>query len=253
MTRQTIAFIKQCVKTTFSIYILLTSTNACAQGWETIAKGIEYRDLGLNILTPWSHIHAFRIDLKNNQLDLSLASDLNKKHASVDELTTLLHGLIGTNGGFFDAEHHPLGLRIGHHHQYSSIKPISWWGVFYVAHQTANIAKYSQINPNDLEFAVQSGPRLIINGQIPSLKPGIAERTALGITKDGKVILLVTDHMPLTTRALATLMKSFPLSCYQALNLDGGSSSQLFAQTGMFQRNVPGYAQVTDAIVVKSS
>ena len=203
------------------------------------------------MLTPWSHIHVFRIDLKYNQLDLTLAPDLGKKLASVDELALHSHGKIAINGGFFDATYRPLGLRIGHHHQYSPIKPISWWGVFSIKDQKARVSKFNEINTNELDFAIQSGPRLLINGKIPSLKQGIAERTALGITADGHVIILATDHMPLTTNALATLMKSFPLSCQHALNLDGGSSTQLYAQLGLFQLSSPGFSLITDAVIVK--
>ena len=251
MLRQTIAFIARCFNAFFVVYALVISTNALASEWKTISKGIEYRDVGLNMLTPWSHIHVFRVDLKYNQFDLSLAHDLGKKHASVDELALHSHAAIAINGGFFDATYRPLGLRIGHHHQYSPIKPISWWGVFSIQNQQARLTKYSELNVNTLDFAVQSGPRLLVNGKIPSLKQGIAERTALGITADGHVIILATDHMPLTTNALATLMKSFPLSCQHALNLDGGSSTQLYAQLGLFQLSSPGFSQITDAVIIK--
>lgn len=251
MLRQTIETFRSYINVFFIFFAILLNTNVHATGWEEISPGIEYRDLGLNILTPWSHVHVFRVDLKKNKLDLSFAHNLGHQHASVDELALHSHALIAVNGGFFDSTYRPLGLRVGHHHQYTPIKPISWWGVFSIKDDKPSLSKFSSVSPNSLDFAVQSGPRLIIQGKIPSLKPGLAERTALGITEKNEVIILVTDHMPLSTRALATLMKSFPLSCSDALNLDGGSSTQLYAHMGGFQLNVPGFAQVTDAVIVQ--
>jgi uncharacterized protein YigE (DUF2233 family) len=225
---------------------------ATASSWKTLAPGIEYQDIGSNILTPWSHVHTFRIDLKKNKLDLITAQDLDRSQASVDQFAHHAKALIAINGGFFDKAFQPLGLRIGHHVQYSPLKPISWWGVFYVQQQTPHLAGFADYHPNQtIDFAVQSGPRLLINGQIPPLKLGHAERTALGITRTGHLIIVITDHAPMTTTGLAHFMKSSPLFCRDALNLDGGSSTQLYAQLGDVQINAHGFSDVSDAIVVK--
>lgn len=225
---------------------------AHANPWETLAPGIEYRDVGANLLTPWSHIHVFRIDLKKNQLDIITAQELERSLASIDQLGHRAQALIAINGGFFDQSFLPLGLRIGHRHQYAPLKQISWWAVLYVLNSTPHLSSFAHYNPNpSIDFAVQSGPRLLINGTIPSLKPGHAERTALGITHDGHLIMLVTDHAPMTTTMLAQLMKAHPISCVNALNLDGGSSSQLYAHIGDFRLNAHGFSDVSDAIVVR--
>ena len=73
----------------------------------------------------------------------------------------------------------------------------------------------------------------------------------MGISPDGRVIILVTENAPMTTTALAELFRSPPLNCKEALNLDGGSSSQLYADIGSLQLNVHGFSNVSDAIVVK--
>ena len=103
----------------------------------------------------------------------------------------------------------------------------------------------------NIDFAVQSGTRLIINGNIPSLKPGFAERSALGITKDGKIIILVTKNTPITTTYLANLMQDKPLNCVNAINLDGGSSSQLFANFDNLKINSLGFSEISDAILIQ--
>ncbi len=86
----------------------------------------------------------------------------------------------------------------------------------------------------DVDFAVGGGPTLIANGEYfmdprsegfrdPSLfhpRP----RTAIGVTSDGKLRMVVVTHN-VTLWTLAHIMAD--LGCVQAMNLDGGSSSGL--------------------------
>lgn len=258
MPRQTFAYyclkqFKLILPLVLVIVSLFSITAANANNWRDLAPGVEYLDLGANLLTPWSHVHVFRIDLKNNQLDLIMANSLSQPHASVNEFAHYSKALLSINGGFFDHNYQPLGLRVSHQQQYSPLKQISWWGIFYIEDQKPHLSSVRRYkNNHQADFAVQSGPRLVVKGHIiPSLKAGHAERSALGISLDEHVIILVTDNAPMTTMTLATLMQSPPLNCKDALNLDGGSSSQLYAQIGSFKINVHGFSNVSDAIIVK--
>ncbi|MFA5959304.1 MAG: phosphodiester glycosidase family protein [Tatlockia sp.] len=253
MPRQTIALLKRNIRF-FStlLFFLLASMNAFADGWRVLAPGISYQDLDSDFLTPWSHIHAFRIDLHNNRFSLLSAKDLSREYASIDEYAEFSHALLAINGGFFDNHYHPLGLRIDKKSVKNPAKNISWWGIFYLKNNKAYLTTINHFNPESIDFAIQSGPRLVINNRIPPLKTGRAERTALGITHDGQIIVLVTDNMPLSTTELAQRMKDEPLHCENALNLDGGSSSQLRARIHSFQLDVHGFSNVSDAVIVNS-
>ncbi|WP_133126900.1 phosphodiester glycosidase family protein [Legionella nagasakiensis] len=234
------------------IILLSMASLSIADNWRELAPGIQYRDLSSSLLNPWAHIHVFRINLQKNQFDLVMANHLSRKHASTEEFAQHSNALIAINGGFFDKNYHSLGLRISNHQLHNPIKHISWWGVFYIKGQKPYLSAPRQFKNNHyVSFALQSGPRLLINGKIPSLKPGLAERTALGINSNDEVIILVTDNTPMTTKTLAEIMKSSPLNCKEALNLDGGSSSQLTANIGSFQLNVHGFSNISDAIIVK--
>lgn len=258
MPRQTIALVKWLIQASkfLTIALLLlffTHYVVASNGWRQLAPGIEYQDLEGSFLTPWSHIHAFRINLKDNELSLVTAKDLSREHASVNEYAQYSNALLAINGGFFDGNYKPLGLRVYNRRQKNPAKNISWWGIFYVKNQKAYLTNIRQYNPDrQIDFAIQSGPRLLINNRIPPLKPGRAERSALGITQDGHIIILVTDNMPISTTELAQLMKAAPLNCENALNLDGGSSSQLRAQVASFQLDVHGFSNVSDAVIVKA-
>lgn len=86
-----------------------------------------------------------------------------------------------------------------------------------------------------IEGALQAGPRLLVNGKValdvaaegfrdPKILTGGGARSALGLTRDHKLILLTTGGA--TIPQLAEIMKQ--AGAYQAMNLDGGASSGLF-------------------------
>lgn len=253
MPRQTFAPRKKFLKFLMFTILLAALANfaVATNGWRVLAPGIEYQKLSGNFLTPWSHLHAFRINLKDNQLTLVAAKDLAQAHASIDEYAQHTKALLAINGGFFDDNYKPLGLRINEQQLKNPIKNISWWGIFYIKNQRAHISNIKQFTvDNQIDFAIQSGPRLLINNQIPPLKPGRAERSALGITQDGHIIMVITDNLPLSTTELAKLMQAPPLNCEHALNLDGGGSSQLSAHLESFQLKIHGFSNVSDAVIV---
>ena len=102
---------------------------------------------------------------------------------------------------------------------------------FVKLHHTNNKA----INWSPYRFAIGAGPSLIEKGLI-SVNPhdegfkdrhlcGVARRSALGFTKEGKM-LMVTVPQGITLSHLARVMRS--LRAWYALNLDGGTSSALY-------------------------
>lgn len=86
-----------------------------------------------------------------------------------------------------------------------------------------------------VDGALQAGPRLLVDGRVainvqeegfrdPKILTGGGARSALGLTKDHKLILLTTGGA--TIPQLAQIMKQ--AGAYQAMNLDGGASSGLY-------------------------
>jgi uncharacterized protein YigE (DUF2233 family) len=232
--------------------MLIASTVCTAHTWLNVAPGLAYMDINRESITRWSHIHVFRINLQHYQLDLVDAMENSQPRIPIKTLANYHHALIAINGGFFDNKDRPLGLRIQNHKIINPLKPISWWGVFYMQNNKPHIASMAQYKYNhNIELAIQTGPRLLIHGRKPSLKPGLAERTALGITPKGELIMLVTENTPITTNALADLMQS--INCIDAINLDGGSSSQIYAQVGMLNIHSSGFAAIHDGLIIRHS
>ncbi|WP_256762386.1 phosphodiester glycosidase family protein [Cohnella sp. WQ 127256] len=112
-----------------------------------------------------------------------------------------------------------------------------------------------QFNNIKIEGGVQVGPRLVKDGKVelnvvaegfkdPKILTGGGARSALGITRDHKLILLTIGGA--TIPQLAAIMKQ--AGAYQAMNLDGGASSGLYVD-GKYL-TTPG-RQISNAIIVK--
>lgn len=97
--------------------------------------------------------------------------------------------------------------------------------------------------------AIHAGPVLIDNGKINvsvenevffnTPVAGIQPRTAIGYTKDNHLIMMVVDGRQADSRGvylqeLAAMMKEF--DCAEALNLDGGGSSSMVADSRLLNR-----------------
>lgn len=230
--------------------------HAAATNWRTIAPGLSYTTINHDPTNSTSAIHAFQIDLKKYELDIVLAKDFKEQSASIRELAQRSNATIAINGGFFSPEYVPLGLRIQNGKLLSNIKGTSWWGIFAIRYNRPHI--FAQANYKVMPqttMAVQSGPRLVINNTIPPLKGGLAERSALGITEDGKIVIAATQQASMSTKAFAEYLDKplaqGGLNCRDALNLDGGRSTQLYAQIGQFRVHIPNLSNLTDAVIVR--
>ena len=120
-------------------------------------------------------------------------------------------------------------------------------------------------HPWEFTSSVSGGPILVQNSNIfitdkeevffGTKIPGVHTRTAVGYTKDNKMIVLVVDGRQATSRGvfleeLAQLM--LDLGCVEALSLDGGGSSALVVQNKLINKPLGTYSEreVMSAIAV---
>ncbi len=148
------------------------------------------------------------------------------------------------NGGMFGTDLKPIGLYIenglvlkklnrrsgaGNFH----LKPN---GVFYVAGKTATVVTSDDYAKSAAapDYATQSGPMLVINGQLhPKFSAsGTSEkiRNGVGVKADGTVVFAISDTL-VTFTEFATLFRD-TLACPNALFLDGSVSSLYSAELG---------------------
>lgn len=240
--------------------LLLLGANAAASPkaayvWKRLADGLLYATYSFGISeTERGTIHAFQIDPAKFRLSVAIAPD-EKAGATAREFAQRNKALVAINGGFFTPEHLSIGLiaRDG-----KALRPIhknSWWSVFHVTDGVPAITPYKEFELKPAtSMALQVGPRLVIDNAIPRLKEGVSARSAIGITRDGKIVLAITQGFGISMRELARRMSASPfeggLFCPNAMALDGGSSSQLFAKAGKFELSLEGLVPVTNAVVV---
>lgn len=104
------------------------------------------------------------------------------------------------------------------------------------------LGKYrkSELEGLNLRDAVEFTPFLIINGEPAEMSGdggwGLAPRTAIGQRKDGTVVFVVVDGRSVlsagvTMKTLQNIM--IEQQCYNAANLDGGSSTVLYYDGGV--------------------
>lgn len=227
--------------------------------WQPLAPGLAYTLLNPSSYFPEGRIHAFQIDPDHFYFKLRQLNGEGTSSAQFHQLMQSEKAVIAVNSGFFYKKLfklEPIGLRISQGKSGHLFKPIRWWGIFFMKQQKAYILPSQEYPGNKgIDFAIQAGP-ILLSQQSPLKKwgPSMEPRTVLGIDKTGHIILGVTENVLLSLSELSHLLQKPTseggLGCVSAINLDGGSSTQLYAQVGNFHLDVPSNNHVAEAILV---
>lgn len=121
------------------------------------------------------------------------------------------------------------------------------------------------LNPNweDIDHIISGGPYLLREGNVfvdaTSQKLngiiGRNPRTAIGYTKDNVMLMVTIDGRKegstgVTLKELANIMKE--LGCYEAINLDGGSSTVMYVDGTIYTgSNVKNSTAISNALAVR--
>ncbi len=151
------------------------------------------------------------------------------------------------NAGYFDGQGQPMGLRAGKNTVGSKMRRADW-GVFWVKNGVAHLSHTRDFSPTFLpDEAIQCGPRLVVNSVVTKLKPQWARRTGVGIDSQGRVVIAVSnDELSLDEWARLWASPS-GLGCTDALNMDGGPSTQL-AVSGRSDLDISGGWRLSEAM-----
>jgi len=192
-----------------------------------LPAGSAGRGFGLELL---------RVDLALFRLVAADARQVpGRSQARVGTLREEHGGLVAINGTFFDPAGKPLGLLVDSGRQLNPLRRADW-GVFSVEGNVARLVhtRTWRRRPKAAalpEFALQVGPRIVVDGRATKLKAQVARRALLGIDGAGRVVLGVTTGAPAESNAVAELAaRPEPrggLGWRQGLMLDGGPSAQL--------------------------
>lgn len=164
----------------------------------------------------------------------------------IDTLPAEQHLIFAMNAGMYNEAYAPIGYTViaGEERRALNTKEgggnfhllpngVLWWDKAGKIHITESKALKNQLKTGQAQpwYATQSGPMLVIDGDIhPQFNPdsrSLKQRNGVGICADGSIQFVNSDE-PVSFYDFATLFKN-DLGCANALFLDGGIASALYA------------------------
>jgi len=163
----------------------------------------------------------------------------------------------GVNGGYFDAEFKPIGLRVADGTTFSPLRRARLiTGILLQSDRGIDVVRVSEYSrAKKIIAAVQSGPFLVEgNKRIRGLNDSEqARRTFAAIGTNDRALLGICSNVSLAELAniLATVPVAGNSKIRRAMNLDGGSSSAFwFARENGSVFSIPGQKPVRDFVGV---
>jgi hypothetical protein len=212
-------------------------------GWRALGAGVEHLAIAHGAIEG----HAFRFRPADVALRVVPAG------AGLEAVAAIAPGgdVIATNASFFDTEGRAMGAAWGRGRAVGGAR-LARWAAFVVDGGRARIVAGARLESGAHDFAVQGMPRLVVDGRVPALKPQRARRTAVCVAGDAVVLVATRSRVEGAdlARWLAAPARDGGLGCDEALNLDGGSSTQLVARWNGFAASIDGASGVPNALVV---
>ena len=245
---------------------VLTAMSAKAQeaeyyespfAWRTVKPGLQTANYYFQTTAPIkTEVILFKVDPSVFSVSLVTAQELGQQLSDIRSMTKHIDGLIGINANFFDTSGNALGLLRQNsttiQKVHSGGKTLS--GIFYLTGTTPKIAHRNEEIPPNTVIAFQAGPRLIVNHQPIELSTTdiATRRSGVAVTEDNMLIIYATQlRFPGATLVQTQqMLMDRRLEVKDALNLDGGSSSQLYVQAELVSPGNEIYISGGDAIPV---
>ena len=227
--------------------------------WRSIQKGAEYRRIAFERSEPsyTLELKLLRLDPKRLGARILSAADFQLKGASAKIFAEKSGAIATINANYFDEKGRALAyLKVGSQEINRNVsKHALYTGVFAVRDATPVVLHRDDFQPAQASEALQAGPLLLNRGAPVDIMSGLgryARRAVVGIDKEGRIIVGVTDAV-LGGLSFAELQELFSNSKWQLdtpdlLNLDGGGSAQLYVKSGKFEEFVAGTSEVPVAI-----
>lgn len=205
--------------------------------WRGVNRDIEHASIFIPssfLLT--SHIDLFRIQKRS--LQIVRASEYGMRKSDVKNLCQLSKNTLCINGSFFDEQSKPLGLIVQNGILIQKLQKggDTLTGVLLATPQKFEIVHRADFSPGRILNAIQAGPRLIARGEeVTGLHESTRPTRRSGVCVDtaGRLILFTvrSNFFGIPVSDLQRILLHKEIGCVDALNLDGGSSTQFFCET----------------------
>lgn len=225
-----------------------------ASAWTALAPGLWYRPWKLERAADQPELtgHVFRADPRVVHMTVLDARRDERRLATVASLRRESRAYVVVNGGFFDENARPLGLVVGDGKESSPLRKVDQ-GLFLISMGRPVIQHTRDPLPAPIETALQSGPRLIVDGRALQLKPQVSRRTCVCLPGDGTVMIVVFPTAASLSELADGLVRAPAeggLGCWSALNLDGGPSTQLSVATPTLALEIEGGWGVPNGLAI---
>lgn len=236
-------------------------TVAEAGYWMPVAKGVERRIA--TIERGGDHaldLFALRIDPNHVRIEVIALKPSEVGTKPIGILSESLGAIAMMNGSFFNEELGILGLCVSKGQEVSPlVRAGDHRGVFAVYDGRADLVERDRYTGSGVTNAIQSGPWLVRDGSALKDfddKDRVTRRSAVATDKKGRVIFIVTDTV-LSGITLAHFAEVLAMpegkggfGAAMALNLDGGTSTQLALRGETDARLIRGFVNVPVLLAV---
>ena len=244
-------------------FALICLLSACARppervplAWQAALPGLEYAHVEVPAGTDAQPVavHVVRLDPRKWSMRVVTPQQMGKPLGSPADFRAVVpESVVAINGGFFDPQWKPLGLLVSAGQVLSPLRRVDH-GIFAIAAGEPFMRHARDWKDvQGLDFAVECGPRLMVDGHPLTFKPGTARRSVIARDRKGRVLLIATGGVMGLTELTAFLQRS-PADggpgVTDALNLDGGPSTMLEVDAGAVHVLVPTPVQVPVGLVV---
>ena len=212
--------------------------------WKTVGDDLEVAELRV-----WpdaflsTELLLIRTSLKKYRIGVVRALDYGRRTASVGTLVDKSRAVLGINANFFDEHSRPLGVVIsnGNFHQDVHKGGNTLTGIFQRSRRGPSIIHRGDFSSKKISEAIQAGPRILTNKKAVTVRANSnahSRRSGVCIDEENRVVFFITSGMlGVTIPELQTLLRLPEIACKDALNLDGGGSSQLFLSDAILEAN----------------
>ncbi len=225
----------------FLLLFLLLPLTALAQTpkpieWKRLGDDLEIALAGAPDASLFSgELTLLRTSLRAFSAQIIRADQFTKPQATVKFLCKQSKASVCINANYFDEHGKPLGLVVNqgnvHHKIHHGGKTLT--GLFVIHRNGVEIVDRSYTRLPSVLEALQAGPRLLIGGKPPEgFRQNNTSTRRSGICLDHKKRLVIfavsSTLLGLTLEQTQQILLHRDVGCVDALNLDGGGSTQLF-------------------------
>jgi uncharacterized protein YigE (DUF2233 family) len=206
--------------------------------WQSVKSDLDAAETSISFgMLSSARLYLYRSQLRAYTVEVIRAQRFGLRKASVQELCKLAKASVCINASFFDEQSRPLGLII---EKGALIQKVQrggslLTGIFQLSRDDVSIISRDQFQQTKIFEAIQAGPRLLSQGTpVAGLKEEDVSGRRSGVCIDQKKrVIFYAVSAPLfgiSIREVQQRLLQPDIGCVDALNLDGGSSTQLSGQ-----------------------